>query len=196
MSAASAPNLPSRSSRNLWVGLLALAVAVGMLGLGYAAVPLYRIFCQATGFGGTPARASEAEASGVKALAGHTISIRFDSNVESGMRWAFNPEHTTQTVQIGARSLALFDARNLTDHPITGAASYNIEPESAARYFTKIQCFCFTQQTLQPHQQVRMPVIFYVNPKLLDDADAAGVTQITLSYTFHPVAAATGGKAT
>ena len=194
MSIAATSTLPTSSARNLRVGLVALAVALAMLGLGFAAVPLYRIFCQKTGYGGTPARASEAQAGSVKALAGHTISIRFDSNVESGMRWAFKPEHTTQTVRIGARSLALFDAQNLTDHPITGAASYNIEPESAARYFTKIQCFCFTLQTLQPHQAVRMPVIFYVSPKILDDADAAGVTQITLSYTFHPVAAP-GGKA-
>ena len=128
------------------------------------------------------------QASGVQALAGRTVSIRFDSNIEAGMPWRFGPERTTQTVQIGARTLAFFDAANLSDHPITGAASYNIEPESAARYFTKIQCFCFTRQTLKAHEQVRMPVTFYVDPKLLSDPDARDVTQITLSYTFHPVA--------
>ena len=111
------------------------------------------------------------------------------------MPWRFGPERTTQVVQIGARSLAFFDASNLSGHAITGAASYNIEPESAARYFTKVQCFCFTKQTLKAHQQVRMPVTFYVDPQLLSDPDAAGVTQITLSYTFHPVAPAGAGPA-
>ena len=176
--------------RNRRVGLMAAGVALWMLALGYAAVPLYRIFCQATGYGGTPARASEAQASTVQALAGRTMSIRFDSNIDAGMPWRFAPERTTQGVQIGARTLAFFDATNLSDHAITGAASYNIEPESAARYFTKVQCFCFTKQTLKAHEQVRMPVTFYVDPKLLSDPDARDVTQITLSYTFHPVAAA------
>ena len=177
------------------MGLLAAGVALWMLALGYAAVPLYRIFCQATGYGGTPARASEAQAGTIKALAGRSISIRFDSNIEAGMPWRFAPERTTQAVQIGARSLAFFDATNMSDHAITGAASYNIEPESAARYFTKIQCFCFTRQTLKAHEQVRMPVTFIVDPKILADPDARDVTQITLSYTFHPVANGADGVA-
>ena len=181
--------------RNRRVGLMAAGVALWMLALGYAAVPLYRIFCQATGYGGTPARASEAQASGVQALAGRTMSIRFDSNIDAGMPWRFAPERTTQKVQIGARTLAFFDAANLSDHAITGAASYNIEPESAARYFTKIQCFCFTRQTLKAHEQVRMPVTFFVDPKILADPDARDVTQITLSYTFHPVANGADGVA-
>lgn len=158
-----------------------------MLGAGYASVPLYRLFCQKTGYGGTPARATEAQAGGIRPVPGKVMSIRFDSNVESGMRWGFTPEATTKTVTIGARNLAFFDAENLTDHAITGQASYNIEPESAAPYFTKIQCFCFTRQTLQPHEKVRMPVLFYVDPAILKDKDAADVTQITLSYTFHDV---------
>ena len=158
-----------------------------MLGAGYAAVPLYRLFCQKTGYGGTPARATEAQAGAIKPVPGQVMSIRFDSNVESGMRWAFTAEATTKTVTIGARNLAFFDAQNLTDHAITGQASYNIEPESAAPYFTKIQCFCFTRQMLQPHEKVRMPVLFYVDPAILKDKDAADVTQITLSYTFHDV---------
>ena len=172
------------AQRNTRVALIAAAGALFMLGAGYAAVPLYRIFCQATGFGGTPARASEAQASGVHAVAGKTMSIRFDANLEAGMRWTFAPEQTQRTVRIGARSLAFFDA-NLTDKPVTGQATYNIEPEAAARYFTKIQCFCFNQQTLAPHQSVRMPVVFYVDPKALDDPELAGLQQITLSYTFH-----------
>ena len=177
---------PDASRRNGRVALIAASGALFMLGAGYAAVPLYRLFCQATGFGGTPARATEAQASGVRALAGRTMSIRFDANLESGMRWSFRPEENTRVVRIGARSLAFFDAANLTDRPITGQATYNIEPEAAARYFTKIQCFCFNQQTLAAHQRVRMPVVYYVDPKVLDDPELQGLQQITLSYTFHP----------
>ncbi len=168
-------------------GLMAGGFALFMVAMAYASVPLYRIFCQQTGYGGTPARVTEAEASAVQALAGKTISIRFDANVEAGMPWHFRPEVSTQTVQIGARKLALFDAENPTDHAITGQASYNIEPGEAAHYFTKVQCFCFTRQTLQPHQRARMPVTYFVDPKFLDDPDARDLQQITLSYTFHQV---------
>ena len=164
-----------------------LGVALAMLGVAYASVPLYRIFCQKTGYGGTPARATEAQASSVQALAGHTMSIRFDSNVEAGMPWAFAPEASTATIGLGVRKVAFFDAENLTDHPVTGRASYNIEPESAAPYFTKVQCFCFTLQTLAPHQKVRMPVVYYVDPRIAADPENADVHQITLSYTFHVV---------
>ena len=173
--------------RNRRIGVIMLGVALTMLGVAYASVPLYRIFCQKTGYGGTPARATEAEANSVQALAGHTMSIRFDSNVEAGMPWAFTPEASTATIGLGTRKMAFFDAENLTDHFITGRASYNIEPESAAPYFTKVQCFCFTLQTLAPHQKVRMPVVYYVDPRIAADPENADVHQITLSYTFHVV---------
>jgi cytochrome c oxidase assembly protein subunit 11 len=160
---------------------------LAMLGLGYAAVPLYRMFCQATGFGGTPMRVSEAQAARVKSIA-RSMSIRFDANVDPGMKWQFAPEQNTQQVKIGERSLAIFTAENISDHEIDGAASYNIAPDEAARYFNKIQCFCFNLQKLAPHQKIRMPVSYYVDPKILDDKDLKGLQQITLSYTFHPVA--------
>jgi cytochrome c oxidase assembly protein subunit 11 len=169
--------------RNKRVGLIALGIALAMLGAGYAAVPLYRIFCQVTGYGGTPQIKSEAEAAGVKAT-GDTISIRFDSNVAPGVPWDFQPEKKTMTVRIGERYLAFYTARNNSDEPVTGQASYNIEPEQTAPFFTKVQCFCFTQQTLKPHEEVRMPVTFYVDPAILDDENSQGVQQITLSYTF------------
>jgi cytochrome c oxidase assembly protein subunit 11 len=172
---------------NRRVGMMAAAFALAMLGMGFAAVPLYRLFCQATGFGGTPQRVEAARATGVKVSAA-TISIRFDGNVERGMPWRFGPEQVTQTINIGARKLAFFSAENLSDEPITGQASYNVEPEVAGRYFTKIQCFCFTQQTLAAHQKVDMPVTYYVDPAILDDPDARDIQQITLSYTFHPLA--------
>ena len=169
---------------NRKVGLMALAFALFMLGMGFAAVPLYRMFCAATGFGGTTQRASAAEAGGVL-VAAQRISVRFDGNVESGMPWRFGPEQVTQDMRIGERRIAYFTAENLSDHAITGIASFNVEPALAGLYFKKIQCFCFNQQTLQPHEKVRMPVLYYVDPAILKDSEAAATTQITLSYTFH-----------
>jgi cytochrome c oxidase assembly protein subunit 11 len=158
-----------------------------MLGLGYASVPLYRLFCQVTGFGGTTQRVSEAEAAAVSVSA-KTMSIRFDANVDRALPWRFHPERTTDTVQLGGRKMAIYLAKNLSDKPITGIASFNVAPAQAGRYFDKVQCFCFNEQTLQPGQEVRMPVIYYVDPKIMDDPDANDIEQITLSYTFHPIA--------
>jgi cytochrome c oxidase assembly protein subunit 11 len=182
----SAPNL-GVAHRNRRVGLMALAFALGMLGLGYASVPLYRLFCQVTGFGGTTQRVSEAEAAAVSVSA-KTMSIRFDANVDRTLPWRFHPERTTDTVQLGGRKMAIYLAKNLSDKPITGIASFNVSPAQAGRYFDKVQCFCFNEQTLQPGQEVRMPVIYYVDPKIMDDPDANDIEQITLSYTFHPIA--------
>ena len=175
--------------RNRNLGLLALAVAAAMLALGYAAVPLYRLFCEATGFGGTTQRATEAEAASAAEQAASagapTISIRFDANVDRTLPWSFRARQVTDMVQIGQRDMAIFDVRNNSFRPITGTASFNVEPEQAGKYFNKIQCFCFTEQTLAPGQEVAMPVLYYVDPKALDDPDMKGVEQITLSYTFH-----------
>ncbi|WP_255405877.1 cytochrome c oxidase assembly protein [Novosphingobium sp. CF614] len=171
-------------ARNRKVALMAFAAALGMLGLGYASVPLYRMFCQVTGFGGTTQRVDEAQAATVKD-SGRTMSIRFDANVERGMPWEFKPLQHTDTVSIGVRDMALFWARNDSARTVTGTASFNVEPEQAARYFNKIQCFCFTEQTLKPGEEARMPVIYYIDPAILDDPDNKDVEQITLSYTFH-----------
>lgn len=181
----SAPGRKGRGDRK--VALMAAAGALAMLGMGFAAVPLYRIFCQATGYDGTTRRATEEQASLVKD-SGRTISMRFDANVERGMPWQFKPLQTTDTISIGVRDMALFWAKNLSDKSITGTASFNVEPEQAARFFNKIQCFCFTEQTLKPGEEVRMPVIYYVDPAILKDPDNKDVQQITLSYTFHVTA--------
>lgn len=178
-----------QSRKNRRVGLTFLMVAAGMLGLGFASVPLYRLFCQVTGFNGTVQRADEAQAATVTD-SGRTISIRFDANVERGMPWNFKPLQVTDTVSIGARDMAIYRAENTSDRPITGQASFNVEPAYVGKYFNKVQCFCFTEQTLQPGQQVRMPVLYYIDPKILEDEDAKDVEQITLSYTFHPLAGA------
>jgi cytochrome c oxidase assembly protein subunit 11 len=178
--------LQQRNRRTMWV---ALGVAAAMLGLGYASVPLYRLFCQVTGFGGTTQRASEAEAlSAARAGAsagGASYSIRFDANSARDMPWSFRPVQVTDRVAVGQRDMAIYVARNNSAVPVTGTATFNVEPEAAGKYFNKIQCFCFTEQTLQPGQEVRMPVLFYVDPAALDDPLMADVEQITLSYTFH-----------
>lgn len=175
------------AQRNRRVGFYALSGALAMLALGYASVPLYRLFCQVTGFGGTTQRVSEAEASAVKVAAGR-ISVRFDGNVERGMPWRFGPEQVTQDMAIGDRKLAFYKARNLSDKPVTGVATFNVTPTQAGKYFNKIHCFCFEMQTLQPGQEVDMPVQYYVDPAILDDPDARDIKQITLSYTFHKAA--------
>ncbi|WP_232492496.1 cytochrome c oxidase assembly protein [Novosphingobium kaempferiae] len=174
----------SGKGANRKVALTAASAALAMLGLGFASVPLYRIFCQVTGYGGTTQRADEAKAATVQD-SGRTISIRFDANVERNMPWQFKPLQRTDTVSIGARDMALFWAKNTSDKTVTGTASFNVEPEQAARYFNKIQCFCFIAQTLKPGEEVRMPVLYYVDPAILDDPDNKDVQQITLSYTFH-----------
>ncbi len=167
-------------------GLLAAGMAIGMTGVGYAAVPLYRIFCQVTGFGGTTRMAVGTEAPGAVS-SGNTMSVRFDANHSPLLPWEFKPESPRELVAIGARDITFYSAKNLSDKPVTGTASFNVTPTKAGKYFTKIQCFCFTEQTLQPGVQVRMPVIFYVDPKIMDDPEARDIEEITLSYTFHPV---------
>lgn len=170
---------------------IATAVALAMFGLGFASVPLYRMFCQATGFGGTTMRGTEAQlaaiAAGGRAGTGRAISIRFDSNIAQGMPWTFQPEQRTETVRVGQKTMAIFLARNMSDKPVTGRATFNVTPDQSGAYFAKIQCFCFTEQTLQPGQEVRMPVLYYIDPKFLDDPDNKDVQEITLSYTFYPV---------
>jgi cytochrome c oxidase assembly protein subunit 11 len=175
-------SLTSRNGRT--AGIMFLVVAA-MVGLAFASVPLYRIFCQATGFDGTTQRATSAKAPG--AIAGKTVSVRFDANVSNTMPWRFEPEQTSERVVIGEREMAFFRARNLSARTITGTASFNVTPAQAGKYFTKIQCFCFTEQTLKPGEDVRMPVVFYVDPSILKDADDRLISEITLSYTFYPV---------
>ena len=179
------PSPFDRARRNRRTFLAMIGVGLAMLGLGFASVPLYRIFCQQTGFNGTTQRADAGV--DVQQATGHMLSIRFDSNVQPGMPWQFRPERPTQTVTVGAKSMAIFVAKNMSDRPVTGTASFNVTPTQAGAYFTKIECFCFTQQTLQPGQEVRMPVLYYVDPKILADPDNKDTQEITLSYTFYPV---------
>ncbi|WP_439567368.1 cytochrome c oxidase assembly protein [Sphingopyxis sp.] len=162
-------------------------LVVAMTGLGFAAVPLYDLFCRVTGFGGTTQRFDPVAAAAEPKILKNTISVRFDANVSPGLPWKFYPEHPTDTVSIGARDMAIFIAENNSSKPIVGTAGFNVTPTQAGKYFTKIQCFCFTEQRLEPGQQMRMPVLFFVDPKIMDDPDARDIQEITLSYTFHPV---------
>ena len=177
-------------SSNLRTATLAGLAAAAMLGLGFAAVPLYQLFCQVTGFNGTTQRVDEATATQRLATVQtqtRMLSIRFDSNIGGGLPWEFYPEKKRVTVGVGGKSMAIFIAKNLSDKPVKGRAVFNVTPEQVGRYFSKIQCFCFTEQTLQPGQEVRMPVLFYVDNAFLNDPDGKDVEEVTLSYTFYPV---------
>ena len=172
-------------TRTLRTAILAGLLGLSMTGLGYASVPLYRLFCETTGFAGTTQKAIGGQAPG--AVSGKIMSIRFDANHAPSLPWDFKPESARELITVGARDIAFFSAKNLSDKSITGTATFNVTPSQAGKYFTKIQCFCFTEQTLKPGVQVRMPVIFYVDPKILTDPAAKDVEEITLSYTFYPV---------
>lgn len=178
--------MTSASARNNRTAAIMSIVGLLMLGLAFASVPLYRVFCQVTGYGGTTQRAEIAP--GADPAVG-TIGVRFDGNVSPELPWSFGPVQRTVTVTPGAATQIFYYASNLSDHPITAQAVFNVSPPEVGKYFNKIQCFCFTQQTLQPHQSVKMPVIFYVDPKLRNDPDpdVKAVSEITLSYTFYPV---------
>ena len=178
---------PPRLSAKARTGIAAGALAIAMVGVGFAAVPLYDLFYRVTGFGGTTQRYDPVAAAETPKILSDTISIRFDANVSPNLPWKLYPEHPTDTVSIGARDMAIFIAQNNSPHPMTGTASLNVTPDHARKYFSKIQCFCFNEQTLQPGQQVEMPVVFFVDPAILDDPDAKDIDEITLSYSFYPV---------
>lgn len=171
-----------KNSRNAKTATIAAAASITMVGLSFAAVPLYRAFCQATGFGGTTQRAEAA--TGV--VLNRTITVRFDANVSPDLPWAFRPEQLAQTLKIGETGLAYFEAENQSAKPITGRASFNVTPEKAAIYFKKIQCFCFNEQVLRPHQKVSMPVTYFIDPAIAKDPGLDDVDTVTLSYTFFP----------
>lgn len=158
-----------------------VAVALTMLSLSFAAVPFYDWFCRTTGYGGTPQRAEAATGT----ILDQTVKIRFDASVEAGMPWAFKPVVRTMDIRIGETGMAFYEAHNPTDRVIGGTASFNVFPDTAGGYFTKIACFCFSEQVLQPGETVQMPVTFFVDPSIVDDPDAKFVHEITLSYTFH-----------
>jgi cytochrome c oxidase assembly protein subunit 11 len=158
-----------------------VGVAVMMASLSFAAVPFYDWFCRVTGFGGTTNTADTAPGQ----VLDRTMSVRFDASLEQGMPWQFKPMQREMDVRIGEVGLAFYEAYNPTDKPVAGTASYNVTPYAAGSYFTKIDCFCFEMQVLQPGERVQMPVTFYIDPEIVTDREGKFLRQITLSYTFH-----------
>jgi cytochrome c oxidase assembly protein subunit 11 len=179
------------SGRHRAVAVWCVVVVAAMLGAAYASVPLYRLFCQMTGFDGTPRIATKPS----ETVLDKTITVRFDANVAPGLPWSFTPLQTTARVKIGENALAFYRAANTSDQPVYGMATFNVSPEQAAPFFNKLQCFCFTEQVLQPGESVDMPVSYFVDPQIAGDRDAQGIAQITLSYTFYPVPAPKPGVA-
>ena len=166
----------------LWPVFLGLLLVGASSLLVVYAVPLYQLFCQVTGFGGTTQRASSSSAP--RQVLDRMVRVRFDATVDPALPWRFRPLVPHVDLRIGEKAMVSFEAENLADEPVTGRAVFNVTPFKAGPYFVKTQCFCFTEQTLQPHQRVKMPVIFYVDPELVADRDLDDVTEITLSYTF------------
>lgn len=159
----------------------AVGVVVMMGALAWASVPFYSWFCQVTGFGGIPTVSS----TGSDVVLDKTITVRFDANTDPGLKWKFRPSQRKMDLKIGETGLAFYEAYNPTDRVIAGSASFNVTPYEAGAFFTKIDCFCFTEQVLQPGERVQMPVTFYVDPEIVTDRDAKYVHEITLSYTFY-----------
>lgn len=169
--------------RNRAVAYACVGVFVGMVGLSYASVPLYRLFCQVTGFGGT----TQIATSGASSVNDATIEVRFDANVTSGLPWQFRPEVVSVRPKLGETVLAFYHASNTGKHASTGTSTFNVTPDWVGQYFNKIECFCFTEQTLGSGESVEMPVSFFIDPAILDEIGGASLPAITLSYTFYAV---------
>ncbi|GIX15632.1 MAG: cytochrome c oxidase assembly protein CtaG [Paracoccaceae bacterium] len=167
--------------RNGRVVLWLVALVVFMGAMSFAAVPLYDWFCRVTGYGGTTATAER----GADRILERQITIGFDANVDPDLPWRFRPVQREVALRIGETGIAFYEATNLSDRPTAGTASFNVAPFSAGGYFVKIECFCFTEQVLQPGETARMPVTFYVDPEIVEDPEARYLRHITLSYTFH-----------
>ncbi|MGF1560921.1 MAG: cytochrome c oxidase assembly protein [Geminicoccaceae bacterium] len=170
--------MSARNTRTAW---LLTGIIVGMIGLTAASVPLYRLFCAVTGYGGTPQRVAEVEST---AETTKRVTVRFNADVDPDLPWGFKPVQREMEVQLGTSYLAFYEATNRSDKPIIGTAVYNVTPHKAGPYFSKIACFCFDEQVLQPGETVEMPVSFYVDPELHAHWTTDDVQEITLSYTF------------
>jgi cytochrome c oxidase assembly protein subunit 11 len=167
--------------RNAWTAYAVTAVLALMLGVSYAAVPLYELFCQVTGFGGTTARVAAFKQGPISSRA---VTVSFDSNISGDLPWTFEPVQRKVSLKIGAQTLVQYRAKNNGTQPVTGVATFNVTPHKAGAYFDKIECFCFTEQTLKPGETVDMPVVFYIDPAITKDRNLDDLSDIVLSYTF------------
>ena len=170
------------ANRKNLIAIVCVFGVMGMTGAAFAAVPLYRMFCQVTGFGGTTMKADKAS----DIVLDETVLVRFDTNVR-GLPMTFKAEQSTQRVRIGETGLAYFDVTNTSDKPIQVRASYNVVPEQTGAYFQKLQCFCFDDQTIGAGETRQFPMQYFIAPEMVDDREVEGVNEITLSYTFYPV---------
>lgn len=170
---------PNRKRMAITAGVVS-AMVIGMIGLAFAAVPLYEAFCRVTGYGGTTQVASAAPSQALE----RRIEVRFDSNVAPGLPVEFAPSQRTESLRIGETGLAFYRVRNLSDSPVVARATYNVTPHVAGQYFAKLECFCFTDRTLAPGEEAELPVVFFVDPDMVNDPDTRDLTTLTLSYTF------------
>lgn len=168
---------------NSSVVMLCLTLVAGMGGLAYASVPLYQLFCQVTGYGGTTQSASTLD--GIM-VTDRDMEVRFDANVSSQLAWDFKPVQREVTIKTGAQTKISYMATNETNQTLTGTATFNVTPQSAGAYFNKMECFCFTETTLKPGESLEMPVVFFVDPEIADEEETRNIKSITLSYTFYP----------
>ena len=166
--------------RNIAAVLASLGIVAAMVGLSYASVPLYRLYCQVTGYQGATRTALRAP----DAASAATITVRLDANVNNTLPWSFTPEQPQVTMALGESVTAVYRVRNLSDKPTVGSATFNVTPFDSGQYFNKIQCFCFTEHALKPGESAELPVTFFVDPKIRDNPDTADIGTITLSYTF------------
>ena len=174
--------MASLQEKNRKVMTVTLSVVAAMIILSFASVPLYRLTCKITGWGGTTQTTASSEK---RQVLDREITVRFNADTAPDLPWNFKPEQGPVTVKLGADKLVSFSAENVAGSPVAGTAVYNVTPLEAGRYFFKTQCFCFAQQSLNSHQKVHMPVVFYVDPKIVDDPDLGDLKTITLSYTFY-----------
>ena len=179
-----------RRTGNRRILLSCLGIVAGMTALSFAAVPLYDLFCRVTGYGGTTQQAAETTGE----IVDRVIRIRFDASVNSGLQWEFQPVQRELSMRIGDSAVAFYRARNVADTPIVGAAAFNVTPLKVGKYFNKIECFCFTEQKLEPGKSIDMPVTFFVDPEIVNDPNLDDVKLITLSYTFFEVEEETDEK--
>lgn len=168
------------NTSNRKTALVLSAVVVGMLGMAYAAVPLYQLFCQVTGFGGTTQVAEAAD----RPILERVIKVRFSASTHRDMPWEFSPVQTMQKTRVGEQMMAYYEAENPTDKTVIGTATFNVTPHKAGAYFSKIECFCFTEQTLAPGEGAKMPVTYFIDPAIMNDPGLDDVKEIVLSYTF------------
>ena len=179
-------NADGRTERRRWsnraIAVACLGFFAGMVGMAYASVPLYQLFCQVTGYGGTTQRVEQAS----ERILDNMINVRFDANT-NGIGWDFRPKQRQVTIRIGETAQSAYEATNEMSSPTAGTATFNVTPQWAGAYFNKVECFCFTETTLQPGESLDMPVVFFVDPDIVDAPEFTGISTLTLSYTFFPV---------